>query len=199
VHAVLERFHQPGPDDGFGGISRLRELWDELASVAEGPERAAAVWDATAGRMFERYLQTDISGMATIATEREVNLVVDVGGQPVLVRGFIDRLCTDANGKVWVVDYKTNRSLGAESLTVYGRQLAIYQRAAAETLGLDAGAMLMEMRTGAVHRHEGDSWPGVERLLTTLVSGERSAPPEPPCWGCAYWRACPSSTRRGGS
>ncbi len=48
-----------------------------------------------------------------------------------------------------MVDYKTNRSLGAESLTVYGRQLAIYQRAASEVLGIDADALLMEMRTGA--------------------------------------------------
>jgi RecB family exonuclease len=147
--------------------------------------------------MLERYLGTEVAGMRTIATEQEVNLAVDLGGRPVLVRGFIDRLCNDAEGRAWVVDYKTNRSLGAEALTVYGRQLAIYKRATREALGLDAGAMLMEMRTGAVHRGGDDSWVGVEELLTTLVSAERAAPPEPPCWGCAYWRACPSSTRRG--
>ena len=99
--------------------------------------------------MFERYLGTEVAGMPTIATEQEVNLAVDVGGRPILVRGFIDRLCEDAEGRAWVVDYKTNRSLGAEALTVYGRQLAIYKRATREALGLDAGAMLMEMRTGA--------------------------------------------------
>lgn len=121
VHAVLERFHQPGLDDGAGGMSRLRELWDELATVAVGSERAVAVWAATARPMFERYLGTDVAGMPTIATEQEVNLAVEVGGRPVLVRGFIDRLCRDADGRAWVVDYKTNRSLGAESLTVYGR------------------------------------------------------------------------------
>ena len=94
-----------------------------------------------------------------------------------------------------MVDYKTNRSLGDESLTVYGRQLAIYQRAANEVLGLDAGALLMEMRTGREHRSHGDAWPDVEALLTTFVAGDRSAPADPPCWGCAYWRACPASTR----
>jgi DNA helicase-2/ATP-dependent DNA helicase PcrA len=197
VHAVLERFHQPGAGDGAGGIARLREFWDELAAAAEGVARAAAVWDATARAMFEHYLRSDVAGMTTIATEQEVNLVVDADGRPVLVRGFIDRLCRDADGGVWVVDYKTNRSLGAESLTVYGRQLAIYQRAAKEALGLDAAAMLIEMRTGAVHRAGSDGWSAVEQLLSTLVTGERTAPAQPPCWGCAYWRACPASTRRG--
>ena len=114
VHSVLERFHQPGPEDGVGGIARLRALWDELAGVAVGAARTAAVWEATAGRMFEHYLESDIARMATIATEQEVNLAVEMDGQPVLVRGFIDRLCRDASGGVRVVDYKTNRSLGAE-------------------------------------------------------------------------------------
>ena len=135
--------------------------------------------------------------MPTIATEQEVNLALDVGGQSVLVRGFIDRLCRDGDGRAWVIDYKTNRSLGSEALTVYGRQLAIYQRATQEALGLHAGAVLVEMRTGAVHRGGDDGWPGVEGLLTTWVSGVRAAPADPPCWGCAYWRTCPSSTRRG--
>jgi DNA helicase-2/ATP-dependent DNA helicase PcrA len=195
VHGVLERFHQPGPEDGAGGIERLRALWDELGSVALGAERASAVWAASAGRMFERYLTTDVARMPTIAAEQEVNLSVDVGGRSVLVRGFIDRLCKDADGRAWVVDYKTNRSLGTEALTVYGRQLAIYQRATKEALGLDAGALLMEMRTGLVHRGGDDGWVGVKGLMTTLVKGARTAPNEPPCWGCAYWRACPSSTR----
>ena len=195
VHSVLERFHQPGLEDGVGGIARLRALWDELAGVAVGAERAVSVWDAAARQMFDRYLQSDVATMTTIATEQEVNLAVEVDGHPVLVRGFIDRLCRDADGCVWVLDYKTNRALGAESLMVYGRQLAIYQRAAMEALGLDAAAVLVEMRTGAVHRGEGDGWSGVDALLRALVSGERSAPPEPPCWGCAYWRSCPSSRR----
>ena len=147
--------------------------------------------------MFERYLGTEVAGMPTIATEQEVNLALDVAGRPILVRGFIDRLCEDAKGRAWVVDYKTNRSLGAEALTVYGRQLAIYKRATREALGMEAGAMLMEMRTGA-----GALWRrrqlarNIEALLATLVSSERTAPPAPPCGGCAYWRACPSSTRR---
>lgn len=196
VHAVLERFHQPGSEDGAGGMPRLRILWYELATVSIGVERAAVAWDASAKRMFERYLMTEVAAMPTIATEQEVNLALDVGGRPILVRGFIDRLCKDADGRAWVVDYKTNRSLGAGALTVYGRQLAIYKRATREALGLEAGAMLVEMRTGAVHYGGDDSWPGVEALLTTLVSSERTAPSTPPCGGCAYWRACPSSTRR---
>ncbi len=196
VHAVLERFHQPGPDDGRGGMERLHELWNELAGAAEGPDRAAATWDNTVARMFENYLRSDVAAMTTTATEQEVNLVVEVEGQPVLVRGFIDRLCRDADGRNLVVDYKTNRSLGGASLTAYGRQLAIYQRAVREGLGIEADALLMEMRTGREHRLAGDSWPAVEELLTTLVKGERAAPDNPPCWGCAYWRACPASVRR---
>ena len=114
-----------------------------------------------------------------------------------MIRGFIDRICRDDAGRTWVVDYKTNRSLGAESLTVYGRQLAIYKRAVHEALGIDADPLLLEMRTGHEHRIATDGWPGVRGLLTTLMTGERSAPADPPCGGCAYNRSCPASTRRG--
>jgi DNA helicase-2/ATP-dependent DNA helicase PcrA len=196
VHAVLERFHQPGPEDGVGGLPRLHDLWSELATLTLGAERTVTGWDATAARMFENYLLTEIARMSTIATEQEVNLAVAVGNRAVLIRGFIDRLCRGADGRALVVDYKTNRSLGAEALAVYGRQLAIYQRATKEALGVDAGAVLVEMRTGAVHEGGDEGWAQVEDLLTTLLSGVRAAPAEPPCWGCAYWRACPSSTRR---
>jgi hypothetical protein len=197
VHAVLEVFHQPGATDGAGGIDRLHQIWDDVAGAAVGPDRAAATWNTVADRMFENYLTSQVAGMSTIATEQEVNLVVDVSGQPVMIRGFIDRVCRDDTGKTWVVDYKTNRSLGAESLAVYGRQLAIYKRAVHEALGIEADPLLLEMRTGREHRLTADGWPGVRELLTTMMTGERSAPVDPPCGGCAYNRACPASTRRG--
>jgi DNA helicase-2/ATP-dependent DNA helicase PcrA len=197
VHAVLEVFHQPGATDGAGGIDRLHQIWDDVAGAAVGPDRAAATWNTVAARMFENYLSSQVAAMSTIATEQEVNLVVDVSGQPVMIRGFIDRVCRDDAGKTWVVDYKTNRSLGAESLAVYGRQLAIYKRAVHEALGIEADPLLLEMRTGREHRLTADGWPGVRELLTTLMTGERSAPVDPPCGGCAYNRACPASTRRG--
>ena len=144
-------------------MARLRALWEEIATMSPGAEGATAVWRETAEEMFVRYLDSGVAGMATIATEKEVNLAVVVDERAVLMRGFIDRLCRDDDGRAWIVDYKTNRSLGHELLAAYGRQLAIYQRAAREVLGLDAGALLVEMRTGAVHRQEGDGWPEVRR------------------------------------
>ncbi len=94
-----KQFHQPGPSDGTGGIERLHQLWREIAGAAEGADRAATTWDTTARRMFEHYLNSDVAAMTTIATEQEVNLAVEVRGQPVLIRGFIDRLCRDRDGQ----------------------------------------------------------------------------------------------------
>ena len=89
------------------------------------PEVAADVWQRQAKSMFARYLELEVAGFRTVATEQEVNLVEIIDGREVVIRGFIDRVCEDPSGTVVIVDYKTNREIGAEAGAAYARQLSI--------------------------------------------------------------------------
>lgn len=70
----------------------------------------------------------------TPGIELEVKATVDVDGKDVLLKGFIDRVFTDANtGDLLIVDLKTGRNAPAPL------QLAFYRRAMKQTYGIDAG------------------------------------------------------------
>jgi DNA helicase-2/ATP-dependent DNA helicase PcrA len=195
VHATLEAFHHPGSLDGAGGIGRLRELWDEATNEVLSPAVAADVWARQTGPMFRRYLELEVAGFRTLATEQEVNLVERIDGREVVIRGFIDRLCEDPAGTTIIVDYKTNKEIGTEASAAYSRQLAIYERAASSALGIAAQPMLIELRRGTIRTLDAESgWAGVEGVLRVVLGIARPAPPDAPCGACAYRRNCPSST-----
>jgi DNA helicase-2/ATP-dependent DNA helicase PcrA len=195
VHATLEAFHHPGPLDGTGGLSRLRDLWNDATNEVLSPEVAGDVWERQAEAMFARYLELDVAGFRTRATEQEVNLVESIDGREVVIRGFIDRLCDDPAGTAVIVDYKTNRQIGAEAAAAYARQLSIYERAAGSALGIAAEPILIELRKGTIRKPDAESgWAGVEDLLRTVLSETRPAPPDAPCGACGYRRSCPAST-----
>jgi DNA helicase II / ATP-dependent DNA helicase PcrA len=195
VHATLETFHHPGPLDGAGGLTRLRELWNDATDEVLSPALAADVWERQAEPMFSRYLELEVAGFRTLATEQEVNLVENIDGREVVIRGFIDRLCEDPAGSVVLVDYKTNKEIGAEAGAAYARQLSIYERAAGSALGIAAQPMLIELRKGIVHRPDAESlWAGVEDVLRVVLNELRTAPADAPCGACAFRRSCPSST-----
>ncbi len=201
VHAVLERFHQPGrqPErDTAPDLDTLHTFWQAASLGVVTAAEAGALWSSDARAMFENYLASDVAHLETIANEQEVNLVMRVADTDVLIRGFIDRLCRAADGSILVLDYKTNRGMSAATHESHDRQLAIYSRAVTEALGLPGrvDAAVIELRTGMLHRAGAGGWDGVERLLQQLVAGHREAPANPPCSGCAYSPSCPSSTRR---
>ena len=196
VHRTLQACHPPGLVEL--DLARVHRAWAVAARGSLGDGDAEALWASDAESMFTHYLASPVARMATIATEQEFNLAVDVDGTPVMVRGFIDRLCRTGDGRVLVVDYKTNRDISSSTHAAHDRQLAIYRRAAAEALGYGDGvdACVLALRTGA--RVDGDpaAWQGVDALLRLLVSGERAAPASPPCRGCAFASGCPSSRVR---
>ena len=196
VHATLEEFHHPGPLDGLGGLTRLRELWNDATNEVLSPEVGTDVWERQAEAMFARYLELDVAGFRTVATEQEVNLVEEIDGREVVIRGFIDRLCEDPTGTAVIVDYKTNREIGAEAGAAYSRQLAIYERAAGSALGIAAMPMLIELRKGTIRRPDAEyGWASVEDVMRVVLSEARPAPPDAPCGACAYRGNCPASTQ----
>ncbi|MEK7382708.1 MAG: PD-(D/E)XK nuclease family protein [Elusimicrobiota bacterium] len=67
-----------------------------------------------------------------------------------MVRGSIDLLCRQ-DGKLWVVDYKTDaRRKKASSASPYRRQGAAYVAAVRKSLGEEAGFKLIHLRDGVV-------------------------------------------------
>ena len=54
---------------------------------------------------------------------------LEVAGRPVEIRGRIDRVELDADGRVWVVDFKTTKTPRTQDRVDNDPQLAVYQMA----------------------------------------------------------------------
>jgi DNA helicase II / ATP-dependent DNA helicase PcrA len=186
VHETLEAFHQPGVNDGAGGIARVRSIWDASCEGVLSPSASLAVWNQRAAPMFRNYLESGVASWPTEATEQEFNLVYGESGRT-LVRGFIDRLARDPAGRRTVVDYKTGRT---EREAHYGTQLQIYKDAM-RAQGSEANAILFTLTTGALESPESNAEPG--QIIDAILFGERLAPPAPPCAHCSYRRNCPEA------
>jgi DNA helicase-2/ATP-dependent DNA helicase PcrA len=187
VHQTLEGFHQPGPDDGTGGIDRLRQLWDAACLDVLSAERAKALWDGVAEAMFNGYLRTTVAYWKTTEVEKEFNLVYQ-GALEIVIRGFVDRVAVADDGQPTVVDYKTG---SVDHLDRYGLQLLIYQDAM-RAGGIEAKAVLVALMDGTV-RQEEQSADALSTVLGVLQSDQREVPARPPCWSCTYRHSCPQS------
>jgi|GEM_PF-1015314 len=183
IHATLEAFHQPGSLDGEGGLERLRQIWDAVSEGELDPSQADALWSNRVSAMFETYLRSGVASWPTQATEQEFNLAYDGA----IIRGFIDRIATAPSGSTTVVDYKT----GLIALdSGYGTQLEIYTDAM-RALGVDADAILLDIRHGSVHRPR--SGASAVAVLELINGVSREPPTAPPCWSCGYRRSCPEA------
>ncbi|MGH7764216.1 MAG: ATP-dependent helicase [Candidatus Dormibacteraceae bacterium] len=174
VHEALASWHRDGGD---------------LLALYRGPE---------GGReMLTRYLTQPLARARTLAVE--VGFSMKVGGTR--VRGLVDRVC-ELDGKLLLVDYKTNATLDAALMEAYSTQLRLYAVAAGRGLlpgGSDPGLVLFDMRRGERHDIAADQ-AGVEaRVLaasTLIAAGDFSLRPEHaarPCTLCAYRPICPDS------
>src|SRR5207253_2859518 len=102
VHEALAAWHNTGGD---------------LLQLYRGPE---------AGReMLARYIALPLSGGRTLAVEAGFKMAV--GGTR--VRGVVDRIC-EIEGKVALIDFKTNANLDPALMAAYSLQLRIYGLAA---------------------------------------------------------------------
>lgn len=108
----------------------------------------------------EAFLRTPYAQRAPYRIEESFQLVL--GGR--VVRGRIDAVYRDADGRFEVVDWKTNRSFNADPL-----QLAVYRLAWAELAGVppeDVTASFVYVRSGEVVRPRGlPDRTGIERVL----------------------------------
>ncbi|MFE0171530.1 ATP-dependent helicase [Streptomyces sp. NPDC059002] len=220
---------------GFGNVVHV--LADEVASgrtpadLAVLMERLDSVWDALAfdapwkssqekehARVaLERFVQWHVMDRASrtpVASEHGFDVTLEAGPYEVRVRGSMDRVEQDAEGRAYVVDFKTGKQAPSAADVARHPQLAVYQLAVREGAADDVfggvrpdpgGAELVQLRQGAAKKNGGDALPKVQAqeplsgewigdLLATAagkVLDERFTPTAGQhCTHCAFRASC---------
>jgi superfamily I DNA/RNA helicase/RecB family exonuclease len=220
---------------GFGNVVHV--LADEVASghtpadLAVLMERLDSVWNALAfdapwksaqekenARVaLERFLKwhvMDRAGRTPVASEHDFDVTLEAGDYEVRIRGQMDRVEADAEGRAYVVDFKTGKQAPSAKEVERHPQLAVYQLAVGEgavddvfdgTRPEPGGAELVQLRQGAAKRDGGETLPKVQAqeppegewigdLLATAagkVLDERFTPTAGQhCAHCAFRASC---------
>ncbi|MEU3685294.1 ATP-dependent DNA helicase [Streptomyces sp. NPDC030592] len=177
---------------GFGNVVHV--LADEVASghtpadLAVLMERLDSVWNALAfdapwkseqekanARVaLERFLKwhvMDRAGRTPVASEHDFDVTLAAGDYEVRIRGQMDRVEADGDGRAYVVDFKTGKQAPTSAEVARHPQLAVYQLAVREGAVDDAfdgvrpqpgGAELVHLRQGASKRDGGETLPKVQ-------------------------------------
>ncbi|MFH8608100.1 ATP-dependent helicase [Streptomyces sp. NPDC018029] len=185
---------------GFGNVVHV--LADEVASgrtpadLAVLMERLDSVWDALAfdapwksaqekehARVaLERFLQWHVMDRASrtpVASEHDFDVTLEAGPYEVRVRGSMDRVEQDAEGRAYVVDFKTGKHSPTAAEVARHPQLAVYQLAVREGAADElfegvrpepGGAELVQLRQAAAKKNGGDALPKVQ--AQEALSGE---------------------------
>ncbi|MFE2134884.1 ATP-dependent helicase, partial [Streptomyces sp. NPDC059466] len=177
---------------GFGNVVHV--LADEVASGRTPAdldvlmERLDSVWNALAfdapwksaqekehARVaLERFLKWHIDsnrvrpGRTPVASEHDFDVTLEAGSFEVRIRGSMDRVETDTEGRAYVVDFKTGKHAPTAAEVAHHPQLAVYQLAVREGAVDDAfdgarpepgGAELVQLRQGAAQKNGGETLP----------------------------------------
>ncbi|MGW6010415.1 ATP-dependent helicase [Streptomyces sp. NPDC055210] len=220
---------------GFGNVVHV--LADEVASgrtpadLAVLMERLDSVWEALAfdapwksaqekehARVaLERFLKWHVMDRAErtpVASEHDFDVTLEAGSYEVRIRGSMDRVERDAEGRAYVVDFKTGKQAPSAADVAHHPQLAVYQLAVSEGAVDEAfdgerpepgGAELVQLRQGAPKKDGGETLPKVQAqeplegewvgdLLATAagkVLDERFTPTTGQhCTHCAFRASC---------
>ncbi|MER5812335.1 ATP-dependent DNA helicase [Streptomyces sp. NPDC002033] len=199
-------------------MERLDSVWDALAFDAPWKSRQEKDNARAALERFLRWHTTDRGGRTSVATEHDFDVTLDAGEYAVRIRGSMDRVEADPQGRAYVVDFKTGKGAPTKDEVARHPQLAVYQLAVREGAvdevfdGLrpeTGGAELVQLRQGAAKKDGGDEVPKVQAqqpldggpsgawvgdLLATAagrVLDERFAPATGEhCKRCSFRSAC---------
>jgi DNA helicase-2/ATP-dependent DNA helicase PcrA len=195
VHEALAAWHlthpaKSAPDHrDFAGTPGTG---GDLLDLYRGPEAGLD--------MLRAYLGHPLAAARTLGAEAEFNLRL---GDVVRVKGVVDRVC-ELDGRLTLVDYKTNARLDQRLREAYGTQLQLYGLAAREGLlpGCQAGSeprlLLFDLRRGEAIEVVPDAPAAEARVVAAagrIAAGDFQLGPEHrdrPCFLCAYRPLCPS-------
>ncbi|MEU1309792.1 ATP-dependent DNA helicase [Streptomyces cinnamoneus] len=151
-------------------MERLETVWDSLAFDAPWKSRQEK---DNARAALERFLRWHVMerGRTAVATEHGFDLTLKAADHLVRIRGSMDRVETDAQGRAYVVDFKTGKGTVSAPDVERHPQLAVYQLAVEEGAVDDlfpgprppaGGAELVQLRQGAPKKDGGDTLPKVQ-------------------------------------
>ncbi|WP_081239570.1 ATP-dependent helicase [Streptomyces viridosporus] len=215
VHALADEVasgHTPADLDVL--MERLDSVWNALAFDA--PWKSAQEKE-NARVALERFLKwhvMDRAGRTPVAGEHDFDVTLEAGDYQVRIRGQMDRVETDGDGRAYVVDFKTGKQAPSSAEVARHPQLAVYQLAVREGAVDEVfggarpepgGAELVQLRQGAAVRDGGETLPKVQAqqplegewvgdLLATAagkVLDERFTPTTGQhCAHCAFRASC---------
>lgn len=197
-------------------VARLDEVWHRLDHQARWlGEREREAAHETLVR-FARWHRAN--PRTALAAEHSFTTEVVAGGETVVLRGSMDRVEIDADGRVHVVDFKTSRNAPSPRKIAEHAQLGVYQVAiengAVESLGVSGarsgGAELVQLRTPSGAKDpdspkvQPQAAPGGDEVFFALdlvtesartVRDERLvARPNEHCGFCDFQTVCPTVT-----
>ncbi|MET8809868.1 ATP-dependent DNA helicase [Streptomyces sp. NPDC004546] len=195
-------------------MERLDSVWNALAFDAPWKSQQEKDNARVALERFLNWHVLDRTGRTPVASEQDFDVTLEAGDYEVRIRGQMDRVETDGEGRAYVVDFKTGKQAPSAAEVARHPQLAVYQLAVREGAVDEAfdgvrpepgGAELVHLRQGAAKRDGGDSVPRVQtqeplegewvgELLATAagkVLDERFAPNTGQhCTHCAFRASC---------
>ncbi|MEU1217285.1 ATP-dependent helicase [Streptomyces sp. NPDC005791] len=195
-------------------MERLDSVWDGL--VFDAPWKSQQEKDQ-ARAALERFLHwhvMDRAGRTPAASEHDFDVTLEAGEYAVRIRGSMDRVEQDTEGRAYVVDFKTGKGAPTKDEVASHPQLAVYQLAVREGAVDEVfdghrpepgGAELVQLRQPAPKKEGGDALPKVQAqeplsgewvsdLLATAagrVLDERFTPTTGQhCTHCAFKASC---------
>ncbi|MEV4332172.1 UvrD-helicase domain-containing protein [Streptomyces sp. NPDC049597] len=195
-------------------MERLDSVWDALVFDAPWKSKQEKEHARVALERFLRWHVMDRGGRTPAATEHDFDVALEAGEYEVRIRGSMDRVEQDAQGRAYVVDFKTGKQSPTRDEVARHPQLAVYQLAVREGAVDEVfdgrrpepgGAELVQLRQPAATKEGGEALPKVQaqealsgewvgELLATAagrVLDERFTPSTGQhCTHCAFRASC---------
>ncbi|WP_141727119.1 PD-(D/E)XK nuclease family protein, partial [Streptomyces griseus] len=195
-------------------MERLDSVWNGLAFDAPWKSEQEKDQARAALERFLHWHVLDRGGRTPTASEHDFDVTLEAGEYAVRIRGSMDRVEQDAEGRAYVVDFKTGKGAPTKDEVATHPQLAVYQLAVREGAVDEVfdgrrpepgGAELVQLRQPAPKKEGGDAFPKVQAqeplagewvsdLLATAagkVLDERFTPTTGThCSHCAFRASC---------
>ncbi|WP_406863010.1 ATP-dependent DNA helicase [Streptomyces sp. HUAS MG47] len=152
-------------------MARLDSVWDGLAFDAPWKSEQEKANARTALERFLRWHVMDRAGRTPAATEHDFDVTLEAGAYEVRIRGSMDRVEQDDQGRAYVVDFKTGKSAPTKDEVARHPQLAVYQLAVREGAVDEVfggrrpepgGAELVQLRQAAAKKEGGEALPKIQ-------------------------------------
>ncbi|MFC8235582.1 ATP-dependent helicase [Streptomyces sp. NPDC057284] len=152
-------------------MERLDSVWDGLVFDAPWKSQQEKEQARVALERFLRWHVMDRTGRTPAASEHDFDVTLEAGEYEVRIRGSMDRVERDADGRAYVVDFKTGKQAPTKDEVARHPQLAVYQLAVREGAvdeifdghrPAPGGAELVQLRQPAPTKEGGDTLPRVQ-------------------------------------